>query len=295
MATYCPNPNCEYKLRLIDWKPNCPKCGTNILYYKMEERLLAEADRVETSNAAFQKKADRAKAAVVGSKWAVARLVLLVLPLITLFLPLGHARLSIPFVEKAETLNAISIVMSLMNLDFDAVLGAIGNPVLQMTFIWYALAIVGFALVIVAILLGLVTCWLARSPGGFKRAIIFFVLGLGGTALSAISVMQFGAGLAPAFPGALAVSLTWYGTGAVALSFLALFAVQVYIKATGDIPVAHKQCYISGFPEEEVYANQEKGITLHEMRKARAEKEAETEAEEIAQAVKAKETAEAVA
>jgi len=120
-------------------------------------------------------------------------------------------------------------------------------------------------------------------------------MGLGGTVLSAVSVTQFGAGLAPAFPGALSVSLTWYGTGAVALSFLALFGLQIYIKATGDIPVTQKQCYISGFPEEEVNANQAKGITLEDMRRARAEKEAETEAEEIAEAVKAKEAEAAAA
>jgi len=291
MATYCPNPNCEYKLRLIDWKPNCPKCGTNILYYKMEERLLAEADRVETANAAFQKKADRAKAAVVGSKWAIARLVLLALPLITLFLPLGHARLSMPFVEKAETLNAVSVVMALTRLDFDALLAALGNSVLQAAFLWYALAIVGFALVLVAILAGLATCWLARSPGGFKRTVIFFILGLGGTALAAASVLQFGAKLSPAFPGVLSVSLTWYGTGAVALSFLLILAINIYIKATGDIPVTNKQCYISGFPEEEVCANQAKGITLEDMRRARAEKEAEAEAAEIAEAVEVREAA----
>jgi len=286
MATYCPNPGCEYKLRLIDWKPNCPKCGTNILYYKMEERLLAEADRVEAANAAFQKKADRAKAAVIGSKWAVARMVLLVLPLIMLFLPLGRVEMRLPFVDKAENLNAISIFMAITELDFDALMGALGNPALMMAFLWYALAIVGFVLVVLSILLGLVTCWLARSPGGFKRSIIFFAMGMGGTALAAVSLLQFGAGLSPVMPGAVSTQVTWYGTGAVALSFLLIFAVNIYIKATGDIPVAHKQCYISGFPEEEVYANQAKGITLEEMRRARDEAEL-TEAEKAKEAVHA--------
>ncbi|MCL2299195.1 MAG: IBR domain-containing protein [Firmicutes bacterium] len=271
MATYCPNPSCGYKLKLTDWKPNCPKCGTNILYYKMEERLLEEADRVETANAAFQKKADRAKAAVIGSNWAIARLVLLVLPLVTLFFPLGRVEMRIPFVEKAENLNAISIVMALTRLDFDALMGALGNAALKGAFLWYALAIVGFALVILAILAGLVTCWLARSPGGFKRAVAFFVMGMGGTALGAASLLQFGTKLSPVMPGALTTGITWYGTGAVAFSFLLIFAVNIYIKATGDIPVAHKQCYISGFPEEEVYANLEKGITLEDMRRARDE------------------------
>ena len=280
MATYCPNEACKYRLKLTDWRPNCPKCGTNILYYKMEERLLAEADAVELANAAFSKKTDRVRAAVKGNKWAVARLVLLVVPLLTLLLPLGRLAVNIPFVgEKATTLNAVSIVMGLMELNFDALLGALGNPILKIPFLWFALSIVGFALVLLAILGGLATCWLARSPGGFKRTIAFFIMGLGGTVLGAASVVQFGAKLSPILPGAVTTSITWYGAGVVALAFLLILAINIYIKATGDIPVAHKQCWISGFPEEEVLENLAKGITLEEMRKARDAAEEAEEAE----------------
>jgi len=279
MATYCPNPSCNYRLKLTDWKPNCPQCGTNILYYKMEERLVAEADKVETDNAAFQKKADRARAAVIGNKWAIARLVLLVVPLLTLLLPLGRVAVSIPFVEKATTLNAINIFNVLSGLDFGALLSMLGDPVLKAPFTWLALSIVGLVLVVLAILGGLATCWLARSPGGFKRTLIFFAVGLGGTALGAVALLRYGAGLAPLFPGAVSVELTWYGAGAVALSFLLILGINIAIRAMGDIPVEHKQCYISGFPEEEVLENLAKGITLDDMRKARDEAEAAQAAE----------------
>jgi len=286
MATYCPNASCNYKLKLTDWRPNCPKCGTNILYYKMEERLLAEADKVELANAAFSKKTDRAKAAVKGNKWAVARLVLLVVPLLTLLLPLGRLVVNIPFVgERATTLNAVSIVMGLVDLNFDALLGTLGDSILKVPFLWFALSIIGFVLILLAILGGLATCWLARSPGGFKRTITFFIVGMGGTALSAVSILQFGTKLSPIMPGAVTTSITWYGAGVVALSFLLILAINIYIKATGDIPVAQKQCWISGFPEEEVLENLAKGITLDEMRKARDE----AEKAEITEAVEAKE------
>jgi len=255
----------------------------------MEERMLAEADKVETANAAFAKRVDRAKAAVIGSKWAIARLVLLVVPLFTLLLPLGRMAVNIPFVEKSFTLNGITIVMGLLELDFDALLGALGNSVLSGAFLWFALAIVGFALVLLAILGGLAVCWLARSPGGFKRTIAFFALGMGGTVLGAASVLQFGAKIAPIMPGSISVGLNWYGAGVVALSFLLILAINIYIKATGDIPVTYKQCYISGFKEEEVYENQAKGITLEDMRKAREAEEKAQEAAEIAEAVEAHE------
>ena len=274
MATYCPNPSCNYKLKLKDWRPNCPQCGTNILYYKMEERLVAEADKVETANAAFQKKADRARAAVIGNKWAIARLVLLVLPLLTLLLPLGRVAVSIPFVEKTTTLNAIGIFTVLSGLDFGALLAMTGDPILKIPFTWLALAIVGLVLVVLAILGGLVTCWLARSPGGFKRTVLFFILGMTGTVLGTAALFQFGMKLAPILPGAVSAEVTWYGVGAVALSFLLILGVNIAIRAMGDIPVQHKQCYISGFPEQEVLENLAKGITLDDMRRARDEAEA---------------------
>ena len=30
-------PKCGRKLTLFDWKPNCPECGVNLVYYGMEE------------------------------------------------------------------------------------------------------------------------------------------------------------------------------------------------------------------------------------------------------------------
>ena len=38
MAATCPK--CGGKLRLIDWRPNCPHCGVNMIYYGLEDRLL---------------------------------------------------------------------------------------------------------------------------------------------------------------------------------------------------------------------------------------------------------------
>ena len=279
MATYCPNPACNRKLKLTDWRPNCPDCGTNILYYKMEERLLAEADQVELANATFQKKADRAKAAVKGNNWAIARLVLLVLPLLTLLLPLGRIVIEAPFVSKTANLGIIGLVDVLPKLNFDAILSMLGDPIMKAPYIWLLLALVGLVFMVLAILAGLLTCWLARSPGGFIRSTVFFVLGMGGAVLAPVAMMQFGNKLAPILPGVMNVQLQW-GVFIVGLSFLLLYGINIAIKAMGDIPVTHKQCYISGFPEEEVREKLAQGITLDEMRAERDATEAEAKAEE---------------
>ena len=36
MAEYCPK--CNYKFKPTDWRPECPQCGVNVLYYGVEDR-----------------------------------------------------------------------------------------------------------------------------------------------------------------------------------------------------------------------------------------------------------------
>ena len=75
-------PNCGYKLKITDWRPECPKCGVNLMYFQMEERLRADADKAELEYAKSQPHYDRLKASIYGSRLAIIRLVCLVLPLL---------------------------------------------------------------------------------------------------------------------------------------------------------------------------------------------------------------------
>jgi len=84
-------PHCEYKLRLTDWKPVCPKCGVNLNYYRENDRLLDESEKAEAEHAKFQPKVDRAEAAYAGSWKAVLRIVFTVLPVAALFLPVVYS------------------------------------------------------------------------------------------------------------------------------------------------------------------------------------------------------------
>jgi len=319
MATYCPNPSCNYKLRLIDWRQTCPKCGTNVLYYKMEERMLEEADRVEMSSAAFAKKTDRAKAAVFGNKLALTRFIMLFIPLFLLFLPLGKLVVNAPFVGNSTVYNAFNLVMRVMDMDFGALWSFLRSAAVSSVFLWQAVAIVSFVIVLLGLLGGAATSFLLASPKGFLRAVIFSMMGFGGTVLGAVAVVLMGRAAAGVFPGALQTSIAFIdssglkefianykasdasgivdfakalwdgvayfpGTGLyfVAAAFLAILGINIVIKAQGGVPVAQKQCWISGFPEEEVHAALAQGLTLDDMRRRRAEEEAaaqEAEAE----------------
>ena len=83
-------PHCGYRLRITDWKPECPECGVNLNYYKANDRLLDESEKAEVEHAKFQPKVDRAKAAYAGSWKAIMRIVLTLLPVGALFLPLAN-------------------------------------------------------------------------------------------------------------------------------------------------------------------------------------------------------------
>ena len=67
---YCPK--CGKKLRLYHWRPECPFCGVNMVYYKSNDRMLAETEQAEIEHAHSQPRIDRAKAAFFGSPAAVS-------------------------------------------------------------------------------------------------------------------------------------------------------------------------------------------------------------------------------
>ncbi len=102
-------PKCNHKLRLIDWKPECPNCGVNVLYYDFEERFYMDAKGAEIDAAKIRVKWTRVKASFIGSKLLVARLVLCVLPLVTLLISLGNFKIAFPLFEKNIPLSAIGL------------------------------------------------------------------------------------------------------------------------------------------------------------------------------------------
>ena len=116
-------PKCGEKLRLYHWRPECPACGVNMIYYNANERLLAETEQAEIEHAKSQPGIDRAKASFFGSAPAIARLVLSVLPLGALFLPLGRT-------AGGQKIAALQLVDKIQELGADGILGGVktGDP-----------------------------------------------------------------------------------------------------------------------------------------------------------------------
>ena len=113
-------PNCGRTLHFTDWKQDCPSCGVNLIYFKSNERLLAESEQAEIEHAKHQPGIDRAKAAFFGSAPAIVRIVLSLLPVSALFLPLCVFTAD----SGVKNVNAIDIYKYISSSDFGKIIGS---------------------------------------------------------------------------------------------------------------------------------------------------------------------------
>ena len=289
-------PKCGRKLTLFDWRPNCPECGVNLVYYGLEEKLLDEADAAEAEHAKLQKKIDRLKAAFIGSKLTIIRIVLSLLPIAALLIPLCEVTFKAPFMaaEKTTAVNLIALIDVFSNLDFDALFAMIGSATLKATFIGYAGALVALALSLVFVIVSLIALMGACSKGGNARNITLNSIAIVLAVTSIFFFNSFAANGAAVFAGYLSGKI---GAGIfVYIGMLCLLlGINVLLTIKGT-PVKYKQCLVGGLPADQYFELVEKGTPKEEIRalmnKALDEIEAKKEAEEDAKAAE-KETVEA--
>ncbi len=280
-------PKCGRKLTLLDWRPNCPGCGVNLVYYGMEERLLKEADAAEAEHARLQKRIDRLKASFVGSKLTIIRIFLSILPIAALMLPLCSVTFNGPFIEQTTTnVNAIEIYNLISSLDFDALFTMIGSTLLGTSFIGYAGALVCLLLSLVMVIVSLVMLTLACSPKGNPRNITLNSLAIAFAVASPVLFTVFSNGISAVFPefisGKLGIGIFVY------IALLVVLLVMNIVIAKKGVEVKYKQCFVGGIPAEEYFELVEKGTdieVIHEMMaKALEEKSSKEEEKETANA-----------
>ena len=116
-------PKCGKKLKLTDISQFCPGCGVNMRFVNFEENFYKEAKIAELSQANMHLKVRHLKAAFKGSKLAVARLIVMILPIAALLVPAGRFVLTIPFLKDASyDFSALGIYNMFTNNVLDYVL-----------------------------------------------------------------------------------------------------------------------------------------------------------------------------
>lgn len=172
-------PNCGVHLKKTYWKPNCPNCNVNIFYHGMQERLENDVVTAEISLNKMYAVLDRVKASYIGSKLAIVRIILSLIPIGALFLPLAKLSVNVPFVSESFSINALTIYNAVSSMDFDGLLGMFSSETMSLAVIMFALSIVFVALGAVVSLVGFILIFLSCSPKGIPRN-----LGFAGSALA---------------------------------------------------------------------------------------------------------------
>ena len=250
-------PKCGKKLHLYNWRPECPACGANMVYYESNERLLAESEKTEIEHAKFQPKVDRAKAAFFGSPWAIARIVLTVLPLPGLLLPLC----SMINQEFVQSVNAVNIYQYLSDTGFGAVFsGAMQGDLLSLSLV---LLLISAAMFLVCLICSVMS--LGRY-GKIRNLILnLFQTGCGVGAAVCFASARYRSSVPGFTPG----RLQWGAFVYIGL-LAALLVYNLYLAKRG-LPVKKTVCYIGGLPSDEYFALVEQGVSELEIRKKMVE------------------------
>ena len=231
MAAYCPK--CNYKLKISDWRPECPACGVNVVYYGIEDRLREEADAAEHHYAVNKPKYDRLKFALIGHPLCIVRIVLGLLPIVALLLPMGQLKYTVqPLVDRSVQVNLVSVISFIADygLDFDALAALAGSKLLGAAMICWAVALVSMVLMMLTALVGFFMLTLSASPKGFPRNIGFAVTGMTLATAAFVSFCVMVNKLNAALPGVFTGRVLPWAYVAVMAVYAAIIAVNVIYK-----------------------------------------------------------------
>lgn len=230
-------PNCGVHLKKTYWKPNCPNCNVNIFYNGMQERLAKDVETAEISLNRMYAMLDRAKASYIGSKLAIARIVLSLLPIGPLFLPLAKLAVNVPFVSEEFSINAISVYNLVSTMDFEGLLGMLSSPTMGAAVILFALSIIFVALGAVGSLVGFILIFMSCSPKGIQRNLGFAGTALGCYVLSGLFFMLSGSQFASVLGEGYSASLS-FGYLLLIVAALAPIVINLMIKKNPIVVVS---------------------------------------------------------
>ena len=108
-------PKCGGEIPLFDLKPNCRHCGVNIMYYTQEEGLVRDAKRTELEGAAARMVIARIKAAFIGSKLAIARMIAMAAAVGVLAIPFAGVHYTLPFFNGSFSAGLVGLILSFIN------------------------------------------------------------------------------------------------------------------------------------------------------------------------------------
>lgn len=161
-------PKCGKKLSPFYFKETCPYCNVNLLYYKLEERLEADAKESQRQVDNLKKLVDTVKSSTISSPVLLVRLVLFFTPLTSMCLPMY------------DSISLITIIKSIINGGFN--LDDVLLPVISM------------GLVVVLSLAVIISSLFSSTKNGFLRNIILSIINTAVLIVMGVIIGGVGAG-----------------------------------------------------------------------------------------------------
>ena len=185
-------PKCGTKLKLTDISQFCPKCGVNMRFVNFEENFYKEAKIAELSQANMHVKVRRLKASFIGSKLAIARLVVMILPLVSLLVPFGSFSLNLPYKAQTYQFSALGIYGLFNEGGLDYILGMTMSDQYGAAFTALRNALFAFAAVaVIAVLIFFVSVLCFISIRNMQKInVVLSVLGVIACAVSVVMIRQ---------------------------------------------------------------------------------------------------------
>ena len=146
-------PRCKKKISLLYLKQNCPHCDVNLRFYNFEENFYRDAKRAELSMAQISMFIAHIKASFIGSKLTIARLCVMLLPIISFLVPYGKVVLSQPFLNDSISLSGLGLYGAYEDGYLPYIISMTGSAVNGNIFILLACVLGAYLLAAVAALL----------------------------------------------------------------------------------------------------------------------------------------------
>lgn len=229
-------PKCSKKLTVFDVSQFCPACGVNMRFYNFEENFIREAKYAELSQAGLKVKLRNLKYSFSGSKLITAKLIVMLLPLLSLLIPSGNINIAAPFIQFDAHFGILGVV--------NIVTGGALNYLMQMG----SSEIVGaaFSALLTALICYIVVALLAVfcfvfSLFGFAsiknmQKITTIIAGLG-IVMSIVSMIMIGNFKSTAAESILVGGSIGFGLIATIVMFAAVLIVNLLLWKKGIHPV----------------------------------------------------------
>lgn len=229
-------PKCSKKLRIVDISQFCPHCGVNMRFYNFEENFIREAKLAELSQAGLKVKLRNLKYSFSGSKYITAKLIVMLLPVLSFLIPSGSFNISIPLVSVDLQFGILGIVNLVTGGALPYLLTMASSEIVGASFVLLRNALISYIVVLLCAVFCLVFSLLGFISIKYMQRITTVIAGIGAV-MSVVSSIMIGVFSAGTQDTLILTGKFGFGLIISFVMFAAVFYVNLMLWKKGIHPV----------------------------------------------------------